>query len=92
MDPKKVNKDVFSYVNMPHSQKIYIVSSTRESSIQTLHADLDCSTTQKGCASLIGRAKRAPHWGVQSRFREIYMYICRSVSRSVGMSVVSINA
>ena len=32
--------------------------------------------------SLIGRAKRAPHWGVQSRFRVIYvyMYICRYVS------------
>ena len=35
---------------------------------------------------LIGRAKRAPHWGVQSRFRVIYvcmyvyMYICRYVS------------
>ena len=33
---------------------------------------------------LIGRAKRAPHWGVQSRFRVIYMlsvcrmsYVCR---------------
>ena len=24
---------------------------------------------------LIGRAKRAPHWGVQSRFRVIYVYI-----------------
>ena len=31
---------------------------------------------------LIGRAKRAPHWGVQSRFRVIYIYIY------VGMSVV----
>ena len=32
--------------------------------------------------ALIGRAKRAPHWGVQSRFRVIYMYmyICRYVS------------
>ena len=31
---------------------------------------------------VIGRAKRAPHWGVQSRFRVIYvyMYICRYVS------------
>ena len=29
--------------------------------------------------SLIGRAKRAPHWGVQSRFRVIYIYmsVCR---------------
>ena len=26
---------------------------------------------------IIGRAKRAPHWGVQSRFRVIY--ICVSV-------------
>ena len=29
---------------------------------------------------LIGRAKRAPHWGVQSRFRVIYIYmlsVCR---------------
>ena len=31
---------------------------------------------------MIGRAKRAPNWGVQSRFRVI---LCRSV----GMSVVS---
>ena len=32
--------------------------------------------------SIIGRAKRAPHWGVQSRFRVIYIYIyicCRYV-------------
>ena len=29
---------------------------------------------------LIGRAKRAPHWGVQSRFRVIlYMSVCMSV-------------
>ena len=25
--------------------------------------------------TFIGRAKRAPHWGVQSRFRVIYIYI-----------------
>ena len=25
--------------------------------------------------NIIGRAKRAPHWGVQSRFRVIYMYM-----------------
>ena len=25
---------------------------------------------------VIGRVKRAPHWGVQSRFRVIYIYIC----------------
>ena len=29
--------------------------------------------------TLIGRAKRAPHWGVQSRFRVIYMSVCMSV-------------
>ena len=39
--------------------------------------------------SLIGRAKRAPHWAVQSRFRVIYVvgmseYVCR-------MSVGGIN-
>ena len=27
---------------------------------------------------LVGRAKQAPHWGVQSRFRVIYIYICVS--------------
>ena len=34
---------------------------------------------------IIGRAKRAPHWGVQSRFRVIYvgMYVCRG-PKSVG--------
>ena len=28
---------------------------------------------------VIGRAKQAPHWGVQSRFRVIYIcrYVCR---------------
>ena len=26
-------------------------------------------------STIIGRAKRAPHWGVQSRFRVIYMYV-----------------
>ena len=36
---------------------------------------------------IIGRAKRAPHWGVQSRFRVIYicmsvgMYVCLSWSK-----------
>ena len=28
-----------------------------------------------GTIFLVGRAKRAPHWGVQSRFRVIYIYI-----------------
>ena len=33
--------------------------------------------------TVIGRAKRAPHWGVQSRFRVIYvgMYVCLSWSK-----------
>ena len=30
---------------------------------------------KKMAVLLIGRAKRAPHWGVQSRFRVIYIYI-----------------
>ena len=25
---------------------------------------------------IIGRAKQAPHWGVQSRFRVIYICVC----------------
>ena len=32
---------------------------------------------------LIGRAKRAPHWGVQSRFQYVGMYVCR-VLKCVG--------
>ena len=31
--------------------------------------------------NLIGRAKRAPHWGVQSRFRVIYICIYVGMSR-----------
>ena len=30
--------------------------------------------TKSVLMNLIGRAKRAPHWGVQSRFRVIYMF------------------
>ena len=30
---------------------------------------------------VVGRAKRAPHWGVQSRFRVIYMCVCACVCR-----------
>ena len=36
-----------------------------------------------GTIFLVGRAKRAPHWGVQSRFR----VVCRSVCMSVCMYV-----
>ena len=39
---------------------------------------------------VIGRAKRAPHWGVQSRFRVIYIYIyiyvCLSYVKSRGIT------
>ena len=31
--------------------------------------------------NIIGRAKRAPHWGVQSRFRVIYVYMYVGMSR-----------
>ena len=30
---------------------------------------------------LVGRAKRAPHWGVQSRFRVIYVIVRTQLSR-----------
>ena len=33
---------------------------------------------------VIGRAKRAPHWGVQSRFRVIYVGMSVVVQKSVG--------
>ena len=38
---------------------------------------------------VIGRAKRAPHWGVQSRFRVIYIYVYIYVYMYVGMSRMS---
>ena len=43
----------------------------------------DLARPVMGTIFLVGRAKRAPHWGVQSRFRVIY--IC---CRYVGMSYV----
>ena len=41
----------------------------------------DLARPVMGTIFLVGRAKRAPHWGVQSRFRVIYvyMYVCMSV-------------
>ena len=45
-----------------------------------------------GTIFLVGRAKRAPHWGVQSRFRVIYicryvcMYVCLSYVKSRGIT------
>ena len=35
----------------------------------------DLARPVMGTIFLVGRAKRAPHWGVQSRFRVIYIYI-----------------
>ena len=32
-----------------------------------------------GTIFLVGRAKRAPHWGVQSRFRSVCRSVCMSV-------------
>ena len=46
----------------------------------------DLARPVMGTIFLVGRAKQAPHWGVQSRFRVIYlciyvyMYVCRYVS------------
>ena len=44
---------------------------------------------------IIGRAERAPHWGVQSRFRVIYvgmyvcMYVCLSWSKKRRLNYVA---
>ena len=46
-----------------------------------IHVRKECEVVKKKHL-LVGRAKRAPHWGVQSRFRVIYIYV------SVCMSVV----
>ena len=35
----------------------------------------DLAPPVMGTIFLVGRAKRAPHWGVQSRFRAIYVYV-----------------
>ena len=48
-----------------------------------LNAALTVAATSNNL--IIGRAKRASHWGVQSRFRVIYIYVytlsvCRSMS------------
>ena len=42
-----------------------------------------CSIENRGYI-IIGRAKRAPHWGVQSRFRVIYVGMSDVVQKSVG--------
>ena len=35
----------------------------------------DLARPVMGTIFLVGRAKRAPHWGVQSRFHVIYVYL-----------------
>ena len=41
----------------------------------------DLARPVMGTIFLVGRAKRAPHWGVQSRFRVIYIWIYVGMSR-----------
>ena len=50
----------------------------------------DLARPVMGTIVLVGRAKRAPHWGVQSRFCVIY--ICRYVCRYVCLSYVKLTA
>ena len=43
---------------------------------------IDSATTLSDYTkTIIGRAKRAPHWGVQSRFREVCRSVCMYVCR-----------
>ena len=50
----------------------------------------DLARPVMGTIFLVGRAKRPPHWGVQSRFRAIY--ICRYVCMYVCLSYVKLTA
>ena len=49
----------------------------------------DLARPVTGTIFLVGRAKRAPHWGVQSRFRVIYIYVYNILCIYVGMSHMS---
>ena len=51
-----------------------------------IHLRYPCVTLASKLSLIIGRAKRAPHWGVQSRFHVIYICIYIYV---VGMSRMS---
>ena len=53
--------------------------------VSVLSGKLFCTALFLNSSLIFGRAKRAPHWGVQSRFREIYIcrYVCRG-PKSVG--------
>ena len=44
---------------------------------------LVCSIENRGYIIIIGRAKRAPHWGVQSRFRVIYNWRASEASETL---------
>ena len=53
--------------------------------VKLFHTSHSCSPSayflEKEFKRINGRAKRAPHWGVQSRFRVIYIYLCMYVCR-----------
>ena len=44
--------------------------------------ELNTSVLSMIMVLIIGRAKRAPHWGVQSRFCVIYIYMCMYICMS----------
>ena len=46
----------------------------------------DLARPVMGTIFLVGRAKRAPHWGAQSRFRVICRYVCLSCVKSRGIT------
>ena len=81
-NPQTCNPLDFLFLLWPESLCDLIVDETNSygrSKPNWLDIDRDELLTFFG---LIGRAKRAPHWGVQSRFRVIYIYICRYVCLS----------
>ena len=64
----------FGLVNINHKIPLTSVSGTVLVEYHHVTMILMLYTTVCGCA-IIGRAKQAPHWGVQSRFHVIYIYI-----------------
>ena len=67
----------FSNIDSRTSRRIYRLA-------LLLRAPETLSSLSKSRIPIFGRAKRAPHWGVQSRFCVIY--ICMSVCRYVCLS------
>ena len=56
--------------------ELFMPSSVVKNLVTDIHAS--CRITRKTLyvvVTIIGRAKRVPHWGVQSRFRVICIYI-----------------